>query len=327
MFGLPFGIDLHGMLASLLQQLIQDGHSAFAQMVDKYILGTGDFIGHGPLIKDPAVSQLYGATAKVAGILTVGVLVYGSLRGMTERSFRARYTLKALLPKVMVVVLLIQFGLPLIGGAMALNLAAGHAFWSATTSPTANRCEASLAAPDAGVLPLGLPPELQARAGEQTDHVWCALTRLDFSGNLILGFLLLLVTVMLIVLALVGVVRNVVLAVLTVCAPIAFLCLLLPETRAYTTAWRRAFLVTVFCQAVQVLTLRLALVLTFNDSAVSALHGLVAMYLVLKVPSALHGASAAESKVLSYAKHLEHGLARAIDHSMPHTPVRRRAVA
>src|SRR5258708_5281937 len=56
--------------------------------------------------------------------------------------------------------------------------------------------------------------------------------------------------------------------------------------------------------------------------AVGALRGIVAMYLVLKVPSALHAASTSETKMMTYAKHLEHGLHSAVTHasSAHHAP-------
>src|SRR5207245_7117326 len=117
------------------RHMLIDGHSAFAGLVDTYILGSADFVDRGPLVTDPSIVQLYGVTSKITGALVVAALIYASLRSMTERSFRARYTLKAILPRALVVVLLVQFGLPLIGGAMALDIAVAHAAWSGTTSP------------------------------------------------------------------------------------------------------------------------------------------------------------------------------------------------
>jgi hypothetical protein len=109
----------------------------------------------------------------------------------------------------------------------------------------------------------------------------------------------------------------------------AFICMLLPELRTYVSSWRRLFFATVFTQVVQVLILRLAMLLLFEDRGVlGAVHGLVALYLVLRVPSALHAASHAESKVMLYAKHASHSAARAIEHAvMPEHHVRSHTTA
>ena len=92
----------------------------------------------------------------------------------------------------------------------------------------------------------------------------------------------------------------------------------------------KLFLTTVFTQVIQVLILRVSLLLLFQDHGVlSAVHGLVALYLVLRVPSALHAASHAESKAMLYAKHAGHGAVKAFEHAVapPHHAASRGHVA
>jgi hypothetical protein len=49
------------------------------------------------------------------------------------------------------------------------------------------------------------------------------------------------------------------------------------------------------------------------------------MYIVLKVPSALHAASGAESKLMMHARHLEHSVQTALQHAISPPPARVRA--
>jgi hypothetical protein len=122
--------------------------------------------------------------------------------------------------------------------------------------------------------------------------------------------------VMLVILVITSVARNLLLVILVAAAPLAFTCMLLPEFDSYGDSWRRLFFTTVFTQFVQVLILRVSLMLLFDDHGVlSAVHGLVALYLVLRVPSALHAASHAESRAMLYAKHAGHGAVKAFEHA------------
>jgi hypothetical protein len=229
--------------------------------------------------------------AVIADSFLVAIVTYSFLRSIFERSFRARYTLKAILPRLLLVIVMVNFGLALMQGAIDVNNGLVHAIWvyRPGLDPTASNLWALLIAP---------PPY-----------------------NLVLSLLFMLVGILLIVLAITSVARNLLLLLLIVAAPMAFVCLLLPELHSYALAWRRLFLTSVFSQAAQVLVLKLSLILVFQDHGLmQAIHGLVAMYLVLKVPGALHASSKAESKVMMWARHGEHALERGFEHATaPHS--------
>jgi hypothetical protein len=195
------------------------------------------------------------------------------MRSIFERSFRARYTIKAMLPRLLLVVVMVNFGLVLMQGAIDLNNGVVHAIWTyqpGNLDPASNLWRLMVA-----------PPPY----------------------NLLLATMFFLVANLLLVLLVSG-------------APMAFVCLLLPELRTYAYAWRRLFLTTVYAQAIQVLVLRLSLVLLFQDHGfVQAIHGLVALVLVLRVPSALHAASRVESKLATFARQGERAVAREIGHA------------
>ena len=293
-------------MAGLLQHLVTRASSAFGTVTEYYVLWTGNFSAHagtgnpclhafgaqradGPgcrFTDNVALRSVYGLTSAMAMTLLVAVLTYSFLRSMFEHSFHARYTLKAVLPRMLVVILLLTFGLAAMQQAVDLNNAAVDAIWTYRG---------------------GLPAA--------DSNLWHLLVD-GQDANIILAVLLFLVAVMLVLLIVTSVARNLLMVVLMAAAPIAFICMLLPELETYATEWRRLFLTAVFTQVVQVLILRLALLLLFADHGViSAIHGLVALYLVLRVPGALHAASHAESKAMLYAKHAGHGAVKAFEHA------------
>jgi hypothetical protein len=296
--GLDFSNIFQDTLLRLSRRMLLDGHSEIGRLIDQYILQTRNFTGPGAITENSTLHGFYGITAGIAIALLGLVLTYTCLRSVLERSMRPRYTLKVMLPKVMLVMALVPVGLPLIQAAVDLNNAVVTEVWG------------------------GYTPGAQACADTA---IWCAVMGDPITGNLLLSLLLLLIEILLVVLALVGVARTVLIVVLGITAPLAFLGLLLPETRSYTNAWRRLFVTTVFSQALQVLVLRVAITLTLKGGFLQTMHGLVVMYLVLKAPSALHAASSAESKLISTAKHLEHHVQSAVQHAISPTHSRVRS--
>ncbi|MFN2465969.1 MAG: conjugal transfer protein TrbL family protein [Candidatus Dormibacteria bacterium] len=297
--------QLLNLVGGLLTQLVVRAGTAFSTVTEYYVLWTGNFAAHagtgnpclhafGIVKADPSgcrftdnsvLRGIYGLTAAIASALLVAVLTYALGRSMFEHSFRARYTLKAMLPRMLIVIVLLTFGLALMQQAVDLNNAAVDAIWT-------------------------------YRGGMSADSNLWRLLLGGQADNVILAVLLFLVAVLLVLLIVTSVARNLLLVVLMAGAPLAFLCMLLPELETYASEWRRLFFTAVFTQVVQVLILRISLLLLFQDHGiVAAIHGLVALYLVLRVPSALHAASHAESKALLYAKHAGHGAIKAIEHA------------
>jgi hypothetical protein len=293
------------LVGGLLKVLVARAGAVFSGVTEYYVLWTGNFNntidGGRPCVHafsaaraDPvgcrftdngALRRLYALTSAMAMSLMVTMLTYAFARSMFEHSFRARYTLKAMLPRVMLVTILVTFGLAFMQQAVDLNNAAVDAIW---------RYGAKLGA---------------------DSNLWSLLVG-GPSDNVVLAVLFFLVAVLLVLLVVTSVARNLLLVILVAGAPLAFICMLLPDLDNYAGSWRRLFFTTVFTQAVQVLVLRLSLMLLFEDHGVlSAVHGLVALYLVLRVPGALHAASHAESKALLYARHAGHSAVKAFEHA------------
>ena len=292
-------------MLGVIDELLRGTKAIGEQTVESYFLWTGNFSDLGCLVPhfgggDPTLQpgcrfvdnnvlqHFYQLTRLMANSALVAIVVYSFLRSIWERGYRARYTLKAILPKLLLVIALVNFGLPLLQGAIDINNGAVHAFWSFD-------------------LGFGIT---------QPSNLWNMMVAPN--GVLLVNLLALLTAVLLLVLAITSIARNLVLVLLIGGAPLAFLCLLLPETHSYLMAWRRLFFTAVFMQAVQVMVLRLALVLLFEDPShnpISVVYGLLAMYLVLRVPGALHASSKAESRVLMWAKHGAHAVEKM---SAPH---------
>src|SRR5438309_1003873 len=95
---------------------------------------------------------------------------------------------------------------------------------------------------------------------------------------------------------------------LLVLAPLAAICMILPETKHYAQSWMRLFLLTVFMQFGQVLVLRFASLFTadFTGSPIEALYGAAVLYLLIKVPGLMNAAAHLESKT----EHLAEGVAK-----------------
>ena len=294
------GVDpapMADLFGQMVEMLMKQGASSFNWVIEYYFLWTGNFHGDSHCIFNfatPAcgftgndvVRGLYRLTAAIADATLAAIVTYGFMRSIFERSFRARYTLKAMLPRLLLVIVLVNFGLFVMQGAIDVNNGAVHAIWT-------YRSGLDLTRSNLWALMVAPPPY-----------------------NLLLATMFMLVAVLLIVLAVTSVARNLLLVLLVAGAPMAFICLLLPELHSYAIAWRKLFLTTVFAQAAQVMVLRLSLVLLFQDHGfMQAIHGLVALFLVLKVPGALHAGSKAESKLMTWAHHGEKALEKGAEHA------------
>ena len=293
------------LVSGLLAGLVSHAAGVFNTVTEYYVLWTGNFNSHpgpgnpcfhafGAGRLDPAgcrftdnavLRSLYALTSAMAMTALVGVLTYAFMRSIFEHSFKARYTIKAMLPRLMLVIVLITFGLALMQQAVDLNNAAVDAIWT-----------------------------YQSRLDGQS-NLWKLIVG-GTADNVVLAVLLFLVAVMLVILVITSVARNLLLVILVAAAPLAFTCMLLPELDNYADSWRRMFFTAVYTQVVQVLILRVSLMLLFEDHGVlSAVHGVVALYLVLRVPGALHAAAHVESKAMLYAKHAGHGAVKAFEHA------------
>src|SRR5438309_4429366 len=221
---------------------------------------------------------MFHLTLAIADVLLVLVFTWAFLRSQWERSFRAHYTLKVTRPRAIAAIAMAHFSLLFGHMAIDLNNALVHAIWT------------------------------QPFPGGSPRMSWAFALSNGFGLPLFEIIVRLAIAVMLVIVAFTYVVRFALLVVLLAVAPLASICMILPETKRYAQSWLRLFLLTVFMQFGQVLVLRFASL--FADQAggrpLEALYGVAVLYLLIKVPGLMNASSHLETK----AQHLAEGLAK-----------------
>jgi len=269
-----------GLVTDFLTDLVNDVRYSIAGTVETYLLSTHDLstLTPRPLTDEPTLQAMFHLTLAMADLLLVLVFTWAFLRSLWERSFRAHYTLKAILPRAMAAIVMAHFALLFGQMAIDLNNALVHAVW---TQP----------------LPGG-PPRLP----------WMHAMTNGFGMPLFQIAVRLAIVIMLVIVAFTYVIRFALLAVLLAVAPLAAICMILPETKHYAQSWIRLFLLTVFMQFGQVLVLRFASLFTadLTGSPIEALYGAAVLYLLIKVPGLMNASAHLESKT----EHLAEGLVK-----------------
>jgi len=269
-----------GLITGFFNNLIDDVRDSIAGSVETYLLSTHDLstLTPRPLTEEPSLQAMFHLTLAMADLLLVLVFTWAFLRSQWEHSFRAHYTLKVMLPRAMAAIAMGHFALLFGQMAIDLNNALVHAVW---TQP----------------LPGG-PARLP----------WTFALANGFGQPLFEVVIRLAIAVMLVIVALTYVIRFALLAVLLAVAPLASICMILPETKRFAQSWLRIFLLTVFMQFGQVLVLRFASLFADQIGArpLEALYGVAVLYLLIKVPGLMNASSHVESK----AQHFAEGLAK-----------------
>ena len=269
-----------GLVTGFFNSLINDVQNSVAANIETYLLSTHDFstFTPRPLTDEPALQSMFHLTLAMADLLLLLIFTWAFLRSQWERGFRAHYTLKVVLPRAMAAIAIAHFGLVFGQMAIDLNNAMVHAVW---TQP----------------LPGGSPR-----------MPWTFAMTNGFGLPLFELLIRLLIAIMLVIVAFTYVVRFALLAVLLAVLPLAAICMILPETKQYTQAWLRLFLLTVFMQFGQVLVLRFASLFAdqMGSRPLEALYGVAVLYLLIKVPGLMNASAHLELK----AEHLGEGIVK-----------------
>src|SRR3989440_8579632 len=259
------------LVTGFFNKLISDVQQSVAGSVETYLLSTHDLssMTPRPLTEEPALQAMFHLTLAMTDLLLVLVFTWAFLRSQWEHtSFRPHYTLKVILPRAMAAIAMAHFALLFGQLAIDLNNALVHAIW---TQP----------------LPGG-PARLP----------WMDPMTKGFGMPLFQVAVRLAIVIMLVIVAFTYVVRFALLAVLLAVAPLAAICMILPETKHYAQSWLRLFVLTVFMQFGQVLVLRFASMFAadFTGSPIEALYGAAVLYLLIKVPGLMNASAHLESK-------------------------------
>jgi hypothetical protein len=236
------------------------------------------FTGVGP------VQQFTPLVQAAADLALLTAVTWAFLRMIWAHGFRNQYTLRALLPRAGLAALLINFALPLVQGAVDSSNAICDSIALAT------RNQALIAVKGDFTWDLAAP------------GLYAVTMVILFMAYLLLGFAY--------------VVRFALLVVLTILAPAAALLFVLPETHHYTRLWASLFASTLLMQPLQLLVLAVGFGLdTYGHLPVRHLFALAAVFIVFKVPGALHASSLVASRAASLARrevtHAVHLLAKA----------------
>jgi hypothetical protein len=281
------------LVVGLLEALVKSAGPTLHEALGTWLLSTQDMsqLTPRPITANPNLRALHHLILLMSDALLVLTLMWASGRSMWERSFRAKYTLKVVVPRILSAIALAHFSLLLGQMVIDLNNAMVAAVWNYRLPRGTTRFPWEA---------IGLSPGVFQAANLFTVLLW---------GALLIAVCILLLSY---------VIRLTVLAVLLVLAPLAALCLVLPETHTYARAWTRLFTTTVFTQFVQIVVLKLAaaLMLDQHGSLIQAVYGLATVYVLLKIPGALHSSSQLGTRALRMASHAEHSLQKMVMHQL-----------
>jgi hypothetical protein len=264
---------------ALVENAIRASWQPVTETIRAFLLTTGD-AAH-PFTASPTVQAVEPVARTVANLGLVAVVALGSFRIMWSHSTSSIYSVRVLLPRLMLAVVLVNFAVPLFQAAVEVNNAL---------------CNTVLAS--------GLPVKLDLVTFDPGFEYGSGpgLTLLT-TAALFCGYL---------VLAFVYVIRYALLVVLAITAPLAGLLLVLPETHHYSRAWGSLFAPTLLMQPLQLLILQIGFHLESEAHwPVRHAFALAALYLCFKAPGALHASSMAGRHASSTVKRQAHHILRA----------------
>jgi hypothetical protein len=272
-------------LASLPARFLIENQETAIKGLQALVISTGDPAHPGrPLIEDPAITRFEPLVQTVANLALVAVAVVAFYRVMWSHRVRSIYSVRIILPRLLLAFVLINFAMPLFQAAVDFNNALDDAVVDATLRGS-------------------LPALIHGLAGDVLFmNLTATVAVVLFAAYLLLAF--------------VYVVRFALLVILAILSPVAALLFVLPETHHYSREWISLFVSTLFMQPLQLLVLSVGFVLDASGlPIVKHLFALAAVFICFKVPGALHFSSTVGGRASTAARrhlvHLAHAVARA----------------
>lgn len=234
-------------------------------------------------LTDSTIGQVLPTTTRIANAGLTLAAIYASGRLMWSHGMFTHYTLRTMLPRLLLAVFLVNYCGPLFQAAVDMNNALAHEALSTT----------------------GRTIDLGHTFKSWADDAWASPGLGPAVGlALIIGYL---------VLGLAYIVRYALLVLLVALAPLAALMTVLEETQKYAREWVSLTVTTLLMQPLQLFVLGLGVSFEAGVGATSPLrHGfaLACLWMTFKVPGALHAAGSAGSHAMSAGKHLAHQATR-----------------
>ena len=269
----------------IIASLLEDSLGLLLKVWFGFILHTTDFETGKDFVSNVTIHRFEPVVQLVADSALVLVVVLACYKLMWGHGVRSQYTLRMLLPRLMMGTLLINFSLPLFQLAVHASNVACDAIQSFGTIPNWNTWWDNYRL-------------------DQTHGIWQFIT----TGALVAGYD---------VLAVAYLVRYAILIVLAITAPIAGLLFTLPDTHYLAKQWTSLFVTNLLMQPVQLFVLAIGFGLeNGGHTPVHHLFALASLLIVFKVPGALGGAEKTASKfesALTTGLHgLQHVVAKAV---------------
>ena len=268
----------------VLAHVLEDSVGLLLNIWFKFVLSTTDietgrdFIGNSTILRFEPKVQI------VANAAMVLIALWASYRIMWGQGVSTQYSARALLPRLFMGAVLINFAMPLFQMAVAAN----NALCSAIQT-------------------FAVHDDLATFAAEYNHNPNAGTWEIVTTGALAGGYG---------VLAIAYLVRYAILIVLAITAPLAAVFLMLPETQHFAKLWSSHFIRNLFMQPAQLFVLSVGLALEHDGvTPVHHLFALASLLIVFKVPGAIGGAEKAahkiESRLAMAFKQLGHVLVKA----------------
>lgn len=269
----------------VIASLLEDSLGLLLKVWFGFILHTTDFETGRDFVSNVTIRRFEPAVQVVADAALVLVVIWAFYKLMWGHGVRSQYTVRALLPRLLMGTILINFSLPLFQVAVQASNAACNAIQSFGTIPDWNTWWDNYRL-------------------DQTHGIWQFIT----TGALVAGYD---------VLAIAYLVRYAILIVLAITAPIAGLLFTLPDTHHLAKHWSSLFVTNLLMQPAQLFVLSIGFALeSGGHTPVHHLFALASLLIVFKVPGALGGAEKTAHKLesaLTTGLHgLQHVVARAV---------------
>ncbi len=268
----------------VVASLLNDSLGLLLKVWFGFILRTTDFeTGHN-FVENVTIVRFEPSLQVVADAALTLVVVWSSFRIIWGTGVRTQYAARALLPRLLMGIVLINFALPLFQVAVQASNTLCDAIQSFGTIPNWQTWWTNYAL-------------------DQTHGIWQVIT----TGALVLGYDILAVTYL---------VRYAILIVLAITAPLAGLLFTLPDTHHFAKLWTSLFVTNLLMQPAQLFVLAIGFALeNGGHTPVHHLFALASLLIVFKVPGAIGGADKTAHKLESALVSGLHGLQHLVAHA------------
>jgi hypothetical protein len=282
---MPIPFDPSSWFWQTVRDAIRGSAGDVTSLVGNFLFSTKDVLAGGHAFTGASAIATFQPTVVVVADASLGAAVaWGSYQIMFSHGLQSLYTIRILLPRLLLAVVLVNFSLPLIQAAIDVNNALCSAVLGVGLAIDPSNFFSS---PD-----LGTGPALSL-----------AVVAALFGGYAVLG---------------VGyALRYSLLMVLAITAPLAALLSVLPDTQHFAKKWGELFLAALLMQPLQLLILQVGLQLDLGTAAWNParhIFALATLLLAFKVPGALSSTSSAGTHAISAVKHYAHLAVHGIGH-------------